>query len=97
MGFNCDKTKNKCKLKIWCHKVIERDKKCQRCGATRNLDVHHVQKINCYDEHFFDVEYGVCLCRDCHREFHDGIKGYFGRENTLKFLIGSKSWNKVRV
>lgn len=93
--FNCDKTKKYCKLRIWSHKVIKRDKHCQRCGATSNLDVHHIQKTGKYDKHYFDVDYGVCLCKECHRKFHDGIKGCFTRENTLKFLNGSKNWNKV--
>lgn len=94
MGLNCDKTKDYCKLRKWAKKVRERDKVCQRCGKDYNLDVHHVRKIKGYDKYYFDVDYGVCLCRECHMEFHEQIKGCFGRENTLKFILGVKNWNK---
>ena len=93
--WNCDKNKTYCKLRKWSNKVIERDKECQRCGIKNNLEAHHMQKVRRKDKDYYNIEYGICLCRKCHKEFHKGIKGYFTRENTLKFIKGVKSWAKV--
>lgn len=89
--LNCDKHKKYCKLKIWVKSVIEREGECQKCGSKRNLEAHHMQKQNRYDKHYFDQEWGVCLCRDCHREFHKHVPYYYTRETTLKYLIGVKN------
>ncbi len=94
--MNCDKTKEYCKLKIWVHDVIERDKKCLRCGKTHNLQAHHIQKLNTGDKHYFDKECGVTLCKECHEDFHKYVPFYYSRQQTLKYIMKVKNWTEVR-
>ena len=94
---NCDKSKDRCKLRIWAESVIARDGKCLKCGSTHDLVAHHSEKIRYGDRsHRFNVDYGVTLCRKCHEDFHRGVGGgYFYRENTLKFIVGVRDWCSV--
>lgn len=49
--------------------VLKRDNyTCQDCGEKdrRCLTVHHKDKEN----HPFNPEYGVCLCRNCQAKIH---------------------------
>lgn len=94
VGINCDKRKDYCKLKIWAKSVIERDKVCKKCGKDYNLQAHHMRKMKGKDKYYYDKDYGVCLCRECHLEFHKYVKGYFTGETTLKYILGVSNWNK---
>lgn len=50
-----------------------RGKKCEKCGATTNLQVHHLHYISgrfAWEYLPFDV---MVLCGDCHKKIH-GIK-----------------------
>jgi len=49
--------------------AIKRDKCCQRCGTTRNLDVHH--KLPRGRRGRDELENLVTLCRMCHDWVHD--------------------------
>lgn len=53
----------------WKRNVFKRDNyTCQRCGAKKNLEAHHVkEKIN-FPELKYDVENGVTLCHECHKK-----------------------------
>ena len=44
--------------------------KCQLCGGTEGLSVHHASYENHGDElhHLKDL---ICLCKDCHEKFHE--------------------------
>ena len=75
--------------------------KCEYCGSSEKLEVHHKTYENHGDElhHLEDL---VCLCHDCHAMIHkkrnsnkttDGIKYYFedmehGRNYRHKELLG---------
>jgi 5-methylcytosine-specific restriction endonuclease McrA len=43
-------------------------RKCSRCGSTIDLQVHHLNYINCGNESRNDV---IVLCRKCHKEEGD--------------------------
>lgn len=46
----------------------ERGKKCERCGATKKLQVHHVTYKRIFNEALEDLE---VLCKPCHQKEHN--------------------------
>lgn len=46
--------------------VLQRDKTCVLCGSTDRLSVHHRKYSSPMLNHFFDPDYLVTLCYDCH-------------------------------
>jgi 5-methylcytosine-specific restriction endonuclease McrA len=62
------------RYKIWRKSVLERDKKCMSCNATKKLVAHHKQKLSEHPELAFDVDNGLTLCPTCH------IQTNFNRE-----------------
>lgn len=84
----------------WQFDVKKRDKfTCQCCGDKRggNLVSHHLDGWSVSKEKRLDVDNGVTLCEDCHKDFH-GKYGYGGNtkiqydewlasaENSRRFL-----------
>lgn len=50
--------------------ILERDNyTCQHCGATRNLQVHHLTYEHHGREHLFPEDL-LTLCRSCHEQVH---------------------------
>jgi 5-methylcytosine-specific restriction endonuclease McrA len=49
--------------------ILERDGwRCQRCGCSKNLDVHHVTRRSALGD---DAETNlIALCRACHQTLH---------------------------
>jgi len=49
--------------------VLERDGwRCQQCGTSRNLDVHHMRRRSALGD---DAEANlITLCRHCHQVLH---------------------------
>jgi hypothetical protein len=67
----------------WQFDVKKRDDfACQCCGDKRggNLVSHHLDGWSIAKEKRLDVDNGVTLCEDCHRDFH-GKYGYGGNTN----------------
>lgn len=59
------------KYKLWKKSVLERDKHiCQKCGNKNNLIVHHIKHFNSNKELRFDINNGITLCQECHKEVH---------------------------
>jgi 5-methylcytosine-specific restriction endonuclease McrA len=56
-----------------CQRVIQRDGwRCQRCGSSKDLQVHHIQPRSLLGG---DVEENlVTLCSACHRQVHLGAE-----------------------
>ena len=53
--------------KLWSQSVKNRaNNKCEYCGRTDNLDAHHLNNRVIYSLRW-DLENGVCLCKDHHR------------------------------
>lgn len=77
--------------KEWRKQVYERDNyTCQCCGEKGhgNLVAHHKNGYHWDKEHRTDVDNGVTLCEDCHKEFHE----IFGNKNNteeqyIEFLL----------
>lgn len=65
-------------MKIWRNKIYKRDNYiCQCCGNTKSgiFNAHHLNSWNWCKDKRFDVDNGITLCEDCHKEFHH-IYGY---------------------
>lgn len=55
------------KYKDWIKAVKERDNYiCRECGATEQIEAHHMYDFDRYVEKRFDVNNGVALCKSCH-------------------------------
>lgn len=56
----------------WRSDVFERDGfKCQICGKVGGeLNAHHIKHFKDYPKERFNVDNGVTLCVECHREIH---------------------------
>lgn len=51
--------------------IIERDGgKCQLCGATENLEVHHIKSFAEFPELRLEPSNAVTWCKRCHRRYH---------------------------
>lgn len=75
----------------WRKSVFIRDQyRCQCCGAKNGetghaveLNAHHIQNWRDYEELRYDTDNGICLCSDCHTNFH---RKYGKRNNTMQQL-----------
>ena len=70
--------------------VIQRDKRCQLCGATSQLEVHHLSYKHLAQE---PLEELITLCRTCHQTRHDilgipqTLDEYLAFNDNLKELL----------
>ncbi len=59
---------------IWKRKVLERDEheccECQDVSNISKLEAHHLREYALYVDQRYDVENGVTLCHNCHRDVH---------------------------
>ncbi len=65
----------KYELKIWARKIYKKFKyECQKCGIICKNGIipnaHHILSKYKYPPFYDRIENGVCLCYDCHSEFH---------------------------
>jgi len=60
-------------LCLWGMLIVKRDGRCQWCGSTKALCGHHIVTRGStagYKLSWFDLDNGICLCRDCHGTAH---------------------------
>lgn len=61
--------KNDEELYNWRNAVYKRDGyTCQMCYGKGNIEAHHIMKRSVYPHLSYDVDNGITLCYDCHRE-----------------------------
>lgn len=60
-------------------KHLEKHSKCEACGSTKNLNVHHIMPFHLFPEKELDPENLITLCMDKERHCHllFGHGGYF--------------------
>jgi len=67
--------RNTREYRIWRASVVRRDSRCKLCNSIKNRHAHHINHATYFPEERFDVNNGVCLCRDCHSHFHNDYIG----------------------
>ena len=76
--------------KTWRQSVFIRDNfTCQKCMVSQKyLNAHHILSFAEYEDHRFDIDNGITLCKDCHTELH----GLYGNdvlpEELMEYLNG---------
>ena len=83
----------------WRKEIYERDnytcRICNKRGYT--LNAHHLDSWHSCKERRFDIENGVTLCKNCHRDFH---KIYGSKNNTaeefIEFFLVTGNMRKVK-
>ncbi len=60
-------------LQRWAKVVKKRDKVCQHCNTTNNLNSHHILSISEYPEFSLIPANGMVLCQPCHVDIHRWI------------------------
>jgi len=43
---------------------------CAECGSTKQLCVHHVERMKPHDKRYNDIDNLTVLCRACHMAYH---------------------------
>ena len=73
-GTDCDsqKWRNKPEYKAWRKSVLEAGK-CAECGATDNLEAHHIKSAKDFPELRTNKKNGKCLCNKCHKKEHSDV------------------------
>lgn len=73
---NFDRFNNILGYSDWHQKVLQKyNFKCDICGSSENLHVHHLENFWRHLPIGIDVDNGVSLCSDCHSQYHK-IEGY---------------------
>ena len=63
--------RNNYPYRVWREQVLERDgRACVKCGATSNLQAHHIKSFAAYEAERLDLDNGITLCRRCHMALH---------------------------
>lgn len=57
-------------------KDVLRKGKCEVCGATEQLEAHHIIHWSEYPMGRVDVNNGMCLCHKCHTDEHKNERVY---------------------
>lgn len=68
-------SRNDSRVREWTKKVLFKGK-CEKCGATENLEAHHIIKWADYPKGRIDLNNGMCLCHECHTEEHKNDQSY---------------------
>lgn len=69
--------------------------KCLKCGsADLQLEAHHIRSFTKYPELRYELDNGACLCRTCHRGFHDKYGSLSPMERELEEWIGDM-WERT--
>ncbi len=68
--------RNDPRVRKWTKVVLGRGK-CERCGATKHLEAHHIIKWADYPKGRADTNNGECLCHECHTEEHIDDPSYY--------------------
>lgn len=72
---------------FWKKEVLERDNHtCQKCCSKEHLCVHHIDNFKENIENRYNINNGITLCKDCHKEIHKKF-GYKTNKKQLKLFL----------
>lgn len=58
-------------MTAWAAQVKERDLyTCRDCGATKNLEAHHIYSKSKHPHRILELDNGTTLCQPCHKYEH---------------------------
>lgn len=78
---------------LWKKSVKERDGfKCRVCGSRKKIVAHHIESFTVEDLRFA-IENGICLCMECHMDYHIRFMGNYRNKATKKSF---EEWLKCR-
>ena len=80
---NRNKLRNTKESRNWRKIILARDKFCQCCNSTENLQAHHIDNWATNPELRIEESNWICLCKSCHHEFH---KEYWFTNNSIEQL-----------
>lgn len=83
---------NKSLINEWRKKIYQKDNyTCQHCHKKNEHDLvaHHLNGFDKFEEQRYDVNNGITLCEQCHKNFHH-IYGY-GNNTKEQFLEFNKN------
>lgn len=68
--------------------VLRRDKVCQCCSSSEELEVHHTLSFKQYNSLGADPNNGIVLCKECHSKYHkeNGYKRSVNPVTLAQFL-----------
>ena len=69
---------------LWSNSVKSRDGYCQVCGSYHNLEAHHKIPKKQDPSLARDVDNGITLCKDCHREGNIAVHKILGSRYTIE-------------
>jgi hypothetical protein len=79
-SIECIKTRRYEKYVDWRKRIFERDEyRCSVCGKTGGMHAHHLVNYIYDQDHSYDLNNGITMCKECHRLFH---KTYGVKNNT---------------
>lgn len=83
--------------KKWAFDIVDRDKKCIKCGNTENLHAHHIKSFSEYPDLRYDINNGITLCKKCHAEEHKDLPLAFMMHESQRKAIKCEFCNKLFV
>ena len=72
--------RNSREYRVWRAEVIRRDGACIICDSRKNRHAHHIDSALYFIDKRFDIDNGVCLCANCHIQYHTN----FNRSHRVK-------------
>lgn len=66
--------------------------RCFLCGSEKQIEVHHVEGFKDNEELRYDVQNGVCLCREHHTLYHTQFLGGFHVLATKQSFKSFMEW-----
>ena len=72
--------RNDPRVRAW-RKTILSKGKCEKCGARKNLEAHHIIKWADHPKGRIDIKNGMCLCHRCHTKEHKDDQSYWMMES----------------
>ena len=87
------------KLVLFKKTVRRRDRgRCFVCGSKVGIEVHHLYSYVGNVELARDVRNGLCLCNECHKDFHKSLGGFHIACTPKDFIAwASKKTLRARI